>query len=760
MKKNVLKNKIAFIGVILITSFILLLVFHRILSHPNQYLFASNGDAVKSYYNFAYYLRYDDGIHHHGVNYPYGDHLQYMNSHPLYLQIIKFIDKHIYPVSGYGVGILNLTMIISLLFAAPFIFLILRKFSLPPVFSVFSTIAILFLTPQIDRIGGHFEMVYAFFIPLYWYLLIRWKEGQKRWLWSILLIIVALTGGFTSAYYAAMLFIFPFALLLTDVWINSKRLKSYLPEGLLLLFVAVLPLLTVKGLVSLTDHISDRPDNPWGFFIFHSNVFSIFLPPRSMLLELTNNWSALKYQWEGRAYVGLVSTLIALSFLLTALYSILKRKKPEWKYYFPDRKLNIYLIASIIILIFSMGIPFNWGMEFLTDLLPPLKQFRCLGRFSWIFYYVFTVYAALFLYRFYRRLRLRGVGTAGLIIVLFALVYWNLEAGVNLKRSTKNIFNPNNLFESSDDEILTRFDEPGYSPEDFQAIFFLPFANTCGDKLYFPEGLNAFSQAMSCSYHTGLPIIESYSPRLSFLQAMSSIQLLADSAIYKTRVDDMNEKPVLLVLTNENLNEREKLLAKKAQVIWKGKHVSYAVLPVSAFNAGHKEWLEYMDSRKDSLQYYGNTGTDADINKIIYNGFEEHESINTFSGKGAKYMRDGCLGLVELTPDQFSGTVPVELSFWLYTDHRTDNMPGLELLVIDKENKVIHKENIDTRSSHDVCGMWVRISKVFIPEADNTYQFRLSGKYITVDDLLVKPAANDVMILEENKPVLFNNFKI
>ena len=45
--------------------------------------------------------------------------------------------------------------------------------------------------------------------------------------------------------------------------------------------------------------------------------------------------------------------------------------------------------ASVFVLLLSMCLPFQLGMEFLVDWLPFLKQFRSLGRFAWVFYYVF-----------------------------------------------------------------------------------------------------------------------------------------------------------------------------------------------------------------------------------------------------------------------------------------------------------------------------------------------------------------------------------
>ena len=67
---------------------------------------------------------------------------------------------------------------------------------------------------------------------------------------------------------------------------------------------------------------------------------------------------------------------------------------------------------------------------------------------------------------------------------------------------------------------------------------------------------------------------------------MSSIQLLADSTIYKQRVDDMNQKPLLLVFTSQELNRQESALLGRAELLWTGDKFSLAQLPVQAFNQG------------------------------------------------------------------------------------------------------------------------------------------------------------------------------
>ena len=151
------KNAVSIILLTIITAIILFIIFKPVLQHPNGVLYSKSVDPLKSYYNFSYYLKHDSGIKHDGINYPYGDHLQYINSHPLYVTILKFVDKQIYPIANFGVAILNLSMIFSFLIAMPFLYLILRRFKLPAWYSIIIALLIGFMNPQFDRIHGHLK---------------------------------------------------------------------------------------------------------------------------------------------------------------------------------------------------------------------------------------------------------------------------------------------------------------------------------------------------------------------------------------------------------------------------------------------------------------------------------------------------------------------------------------------------------------------------------------------------------------------------
>ena len=753
------KNTLTIILISILTCGILFFIFKPILQHPNGYLYSTSGDAVKSYFNFSFYLKYDDGIKHDGINYPYGDHLQYINSHPLYVQVVKFVDKF-YPIANYGVGILNLTMILSLLLTVPFLFLLLRHYSLPRWYAAILSIILLFLTPQFDRIHGHFEMVYAFFLPMFWYFLIQFRDGKRKILWGALLVSAGLIGGFTSAYYAAFFSIFLFGVLVVDLWKNKNNFRGYWKSGLQLFIIAVLPLLIVKGLVSLTDWVIDRPNNPYGFYVYHANFLSVFLPFNSEIKSLLGKHINMDFQWEGRAYVGLPASILAVSIFFTGFYNLFSKKKISWKIFAPGKNIHTYFFASILILLFAMCIPFKYGFGFIIDIIPPIGQFRALGRFTWIFYYIFTAYTAIFFYKLYRFLKLKRMSLLGILLLIFVIGYWSIDAGTNIRRSTRGLLNKNDKLESSDSEYLARFKDAGVNPKDFQAIFFLPYASTCGDKLLFEKGMNAFNDAMKCSYHTQLPLIQSFSPRLSFSNALSSIQMLGHPAIPKTRLNDMNAKPILLVCTKEKMNADEAWLQSKAEVFWEDKYITLSKLPISVFHDSHQQWLDEAKLEIAGLEGKGDILLDSSTKSILTYNYNDKNTDIKFSGNGAMTLRKGRKELINKVLDDSWQKGTYELSFWLYVDGRKFDMPKADLKIVDVNGTNKLEKRLNTREVHDVYNHWIRISESFNLEPGNKIQLWMKGEYIAIDDILLRPVNASVLVKTNGKFNLLNNYPL
>src|SRR4026207_243076 len=93
---------------------VVLWFFAPVVRHPNSYFFSAGPDGIKNYYIPAYYIRYDQGIHFSGMNYPYGEHSLYTeNQFPISI-LLQFVQHHFYNVADKTTAIINLLMILSL----------------------------------------------------------------------------------------------------------------------------------------------------------------------------------------------------------------------------------------------------------------------------------------------------------------------------------------------------------------------------------------------------------------------------------------------------------------------------------------------------------------------------------------------------------------------------------------------------------------------------------------------------------------------
>jgi hypothetical protein len=78
----------------------------------------------------------------------------------------------------------------------------------------------------------------------------------------------------------------------------------------------------------------------------------------------------------------------------------------------------------------------------------------------------------------------------------------------------------------------------------------------------------------------------------------------------------------------------------------------------------------------------------------------------------------------------------------------------------DENNELVSREKLDSREVYDVDGMWARIGRHLVPEPGIRYQLMVGGTYITVDDLLVKPAGTKVLVRHSNGDNLLDNFRV
>ncbi|MCH8903048.1 MAG: hypothetical protein IIA45_03940, partial [Bacteroidetes bacterium] len=548
--------------IILLVSTLLIIgiAFGKILINPNATLFAIGGDGIKNYYTVAYYVQNDSGLHFTGMNYPYGEHIVYTDNQPLLAMTLRWINDNVLNISRDVFGIMNILMITSFLPCVFFLFLILKKMHLPNWYAVLTALIIGFLSPQLARFIAHYALAYVFFLPLTWYLMIRFFE-KNNWIgWGMLLIATTSLFGLIHLYYLLLGGVFVLASSVIYLLRYRKRFKQIILFVIFGLVVALLPIILIKSWLFLTDPITDRPMVPWGYLYYVADFETIFLPYKGPILEGWNK--IIQYnptKWEGQAYVGFMGILSAIYLVYRFIRYAIKNKLRRRVLPVVPGNMGIFIWSSILILLFSMGYPFKFHMESLLDYLGPLKQFRSLGRFAWIFYYVFTVFTAVQLHRYIRVYLTHKNKTIGMVLASVFLLFWTFESGVHLNENVQDLAihkfkGSSNAFLNSSFNYKDILETAGYSTSDFQAILPLPYFLVGSEKFDIQRSTAAAVQSMLASYHTRLPVATGKMSRTSLSQSLKLTQLISHEHIEKQILRDYkNDKPLLLLTTHQTL---------------------------------------------------------------------------------------------------------------------------------------------------------------------------------------------------------------
>jgi len=735
---------------IFVSASLIVFGFPDIVWHPNGYLMSDDIDAFKSYFNFSYHLRYGEGFKYDAVNYPYGDLLFYVNSHPVYQWILSWVELLFPSIVDYGPAIIHLSMFLSIVFASIFIYKILRHFSLPTWYAIVVALIIQFSYPQMRRIFGHFEMVFALSFPVYWYFLIRFIQSKSGYGYAVILVIWNLFVGLIGAYLVAINSVFSLAVGLVFLLNKRRNLKLFASKTISIFILSLIPLFAIKVLVTWVDWVKDRPENPWGFYNFYASPESLLQPYYFKDIFGVE----FKTIFEGEAYLGFPALVFCMSLLFVLIKSVLRKKSIPFHKFFPFRGLNIYLSGALIVLIYAMCIPFRWGLDFIADTFPILKQFRSLGRFAWPFYYVFTVFISLYTYTLYRYFRKVNKPGKAKYFLAGILLFWVAESSY-LFWDIFRIERPVNILLSADDEpFLNVLSAADKAPKDFQAIMSIPFMSTNGDKLIFWGNDSGLKGAMAFSYHTSLPIIQSVSPRLSFSNSLSSIQFLSDNKIKKTRLGDMNSKPILVITASADLNPDEKRLLVLTDSLTSWEDYTLRILHPASFDSLYA--VEYQRFKDLKLQY--DAGSLNQSSPRYYQSFDDREAEYKLTGEGAFYKRDGRHVLFSGELYDMGFSKQVELSLWMYIDERKSNMPNLILRQKNRNGDLLSETRINVRNNPDVLNRWVRAKTELEVDPGITYRLIVDGDFISVDDLLIRPNDSEILIKTGEETYLWNNY--
>lgn len=733
---------------------IVVLFFPHIFRHPGNYYFASGGDGLKSYFGTYYTVKYDKNFFHSfSQNYPYGESVFYTDSQPIISSVFVFLKRVGIDCSEDIIAFLNLFMLLSIPLGAFFLYLLFRRLGLPYLYSIIVSTIIAFLSPQLDRLGGHFSLSYVFMLPLF--LLIYYDFFRMpNWRNSIYIGLVVLLGlGLHAYYFVFFAIILMFGLLVKLIDKNSN-FKLY-PDFIFHLFLQLLLPFLMFSIISGSE-ASDRSSYPWGFFSTKAFFESVFLPNGKPYAKFIN----ISYlNWEGIAFIGMVASF---GFIILLSSYFRNRFKDNPLRLHSDSYINLLLWISILALFFSFTFPFSWGLEWLWNYLGPLKQFRASGRFAWIFFYVINIAVFYSLYKWYEsKNKLQYI-----IVFSFVLLWGAFDAYLNV-RGRENIL-MNEISEIRDiNNVLPQNNWINQiETNNYQAIISLPYYHV-GSETYWIEGSgNSAKFAYITSWKTGLPNCNVMLSRTSISQTTNNLAIKWEPLSSFKIIDKFKkDKDILLLeMKGEVHDENELRLIKYAEKLGENEFYNIYALKTDAFRKIYTDNRDLLISEIDKFK--GNSGIFVNDTTRNFHFLSYGTGINNRNITSAKTI-NAKKSEVILDTTLFNDTIPVKISFWM-KDLNKDLIPRTRLVF----NYVNKEGNLEEVYNNDIFKIvkfvdssgWGLVETEYKPKSPNEkFRIYLSNDLaikamITIDNLLIRPV--DLNVYSKGKDYLFKNNRL
>ena len=210
-----------------------------------------------------------------------------------------------------------------------------------------------------------------------------------------------------------------------------------------------------------------------------------------------------------------------------------------------------------------MGVPF---LDFpdLLDSFPILKQFRAIGRFTWPFYFVFTVFTAYHFQVIILKFWSSNKRIIGTVILLICFLFPLLESYSFHKYVANRVTEKVNLFKLDLLDSTRKQAIQTISKSNYQATLSLPFFHHGSESFERPpNNENALQNIYTISYHTGIPTFSANLTRTSISESKKIIQLVTPNYYPKPIAKEVRKDwPFLIVLSDSSLTKYEQNMNK------------------------------------------------------------------------------------------------------------------------------------------------------------------------------------------------------
>jgi len=713
------------IAMVVVMTTYLHVQFEMIFKCPSCHLFVDSADGLKNYFTGAYFVKHDDfGIWSQGMNYPYGEHVVYTDNQPVVSMILKAVNEAI-PMDQHVIGTINMLMILSLILAAICLYFIMRNLGLPRWYSAILAIPIALLSPQVARFNGHYSLAYAFYLPLFLLLLIRWvKTGSGLARGALLTGWIAFMG-FTHLYFffIASVFLIFFGFV---HWAFRRFKWNRITARTAMIVLA--STFIVYGTVKVTDTIEDRPETVYGLYVYTAKLKGTFLPWFGPYTETWQSMGKTRPDIEGTSYLGAPAVLLFLPIVLWMILMVRRRYFKRNKAASGQRRLErdpahplILFSSGLLVWFVATGWIYSIGAGALVDIFPVIGQFRSLGRIAWIFYYVCGITTAYALYNIAKakEARWKRIAWTAATVLLTAAWIWEGHAYIQTEVLDRPI-SENKIFRGTT-PYIDLLDQNDLTPDDFQASFQIPIASIGSEKIAIERGYWWMRQSWQCAWETGLPIITSAMSRTSVSQSLDMVQLLSDPWIRKKRLDHMDDRPLLLLVGREEKRRipAENRLVTLATSLGPVNDVDVYILPISAFE---------------------NIEPVPEISPIISASFENGDDAFSLSGK-ASFLSEETMEMFYTFQDTFTSRGVLEFSAWTRLGPRTPFFANIRHEVANTAGNVVLRDDFNRYNIpiHNVIGNWVETKFYFSVDGSGAkHSFFIDPPGARLDSMVIR----------------------
>lgn len=737
--------------------------------HPQSSMMTLGGDAGKNYLSYFYHCLYDKGTWYHGMNYPYGEHIVYADGQSLLTIPISYLNQYVHFKKTTVLAIMNLFIGLSYVVGMVYLYKTLLQFKVAPWAAIIFSGLIISLSPQVFRAEVHFALANMCMVPMLFYWFVKYNEGGK-WKYMLYAFILSSLMAFHHPYFGGLLFVW-IALYTLGYWILyrkdvKEKMRHTIPPILCLLGVYAV----VSIFMKLTDPVQDRPVYPYGALQTVTNLSLITTSEHSPIWKYiaahTHMLPAETWN-EGYIYIGVTAVVVCVVSVIMAIIKKMRKQQTDVNSagVFPA----IWLFIALGALLLATGIPFVWNMENLFEYMSILRQFRALGRFGWIFYYIITVYTAVRLYGWYAKALAQRKTVMAWAILLLPMLVWAKESKAYIKHmhhaATSAFYNYCTLFsiyQVNCEEFLQRRHMAG---SDFQGVIMLPFIEIGSEKLWIHE-MEGWVVTLGAkpALQLHLPMVNVMMSRTSLSQTEKQVRLLGGPFADKPLLKDIpNNKPFLLMhFKNDSLDLDQQYLISVSQPLGEFSDCDvYALYPdrLRASDKAHTDSATQVAAQMhagDSCVYADGTWfTDHFDKGTAAQKFFGTASALPVAGDGKQYV-----DRIPVHPAHDNDWY--ECSVWILLQAKDYRSPEFSVEIMDSAGKMIKEDRMNGKESVDNNGMWFRASCYFrLPANTAVVQCRqIAYKlpcYFALDELMLRPAHSLIISKAADGRVMANN---